>query len=397
MRAKSSFGIKLIAVGLLSALALAIYSGTGVLPIATTTGQGTAKAAEYAPARRDNYFPNTEPLGADEMRVTALGTGTPNFRRSQASASWLVELGNGEKFIFDIGTGSLANYGALEIPYTYLDKVFLSHLHVDHIGDLDALFIGGWVSNRTVPLRVWGPSGRTPELGTKNAVDHLRQMFAWDLAGRMGNMPSAGGHIEVTEFDYSKIQVVYEKNGVTIKSWPAIHTIDGAVSYSLEWKGKKFVYGGDSVPNKWFLAEAKGADLLIHECYLTIQQFIDLKHYDPERARIVATVIHTPPSSCGKIFSRMKPRMAVAYHSFSDFNVTPGTLAAIRKTYDGPLTLADDMLVWNIDKDKIRVRRVIGTDEALPATPPQPAGPPDPSERTEQSDWLKAGKVNLLD
>ena len=89
--------------------------------------------------------------------------------------------------------------------------------------------------------------------------------------------------------------------------------------------------------------------------------------------------------------------MAIAYHSFSDFNVTPGTLAGIRKTYDGPLTLADDMLVWNIDKDKIRVRRVIWTDEALPATPPQPAGPPDPSERTEQSDWLKAGKVNLLD
>ena len=61
------------------------------------------------------------------------------------------------------------------------------------------------------------------------------------------------------------------------------------------------------------------------------------------------------------------------------------------------MTLADDMLIWNIDKDQIRVRRVIGTDEALPATPPQPAGPPDPSERTEQSDWLKAGKVNLLD
>ena len=42
-------------------------------------------------ASRDNYFPNTESLGADEMRVTALGTGTPNFRRSQASAAWLVD------------------------------------------------------------------------------------------------------------------------------------------------------------------------------------------------------------------------------------------------------------------------------------------------------------------
>ena len=88
--------------------------------------------------RRKNYFPTTERLGPDEMRVIALGTGTPNFRHSQASASWLVELGNGEKFIFDIGTGSLANLAALEIPYTYLDKSFISHLHVDHIGDADS-------------------------------------------------------------------------------------------------------------------------------------------------------------------------------------------------------------------------------------------------------------------
>ena len=94
---------------------------------------------------RSSNFPDTEPLAEDEMRVIALGTGTPNFRRSQASASWLVELGNGDKFLFDVGTGSLANLAALEIPYTYIDKVFISHLHVDHIGDLDALFIGGWV------------------------------------------------------------------------------------------------------------------------------------------------------------------------------------------------------------------------------------------------------------
>ena len=358
-----------------------------------------ANASEVSPViarERNNYYPNTELLDEDEMRVIALGTGTPNFRHSQASASWLVELGNGEKFIFDIGTGSLANLAALEIPYTYLDKVFISHLHVDHIGDLDAMFIGGWVSNRTVPLRVWGPSGLKPEFGTKYAVEHMREMFSWDLAGRMGNMPSSGGHIEVTEFDYSKTQVVYDQNGVRIKSWPAIHTIDGSVSYSLEWRDKKFVYSGDTTPNKWFLAEARDADLLIHECYLSVQQFIDLKHYDPERARIVATVIHTPPSSCGKLFAQLEPRMAIAYHTFNDFNTAPDIINGIRQSYDGPLTLADDLLVWNIKTDQILTRRVIGTDEPLPAAPPSPAGPPDPSERTELSDWLKAGRVDLL-
>jgi len=356
---------------------------------------GSVSAAQNETTSRANYFPNTEPLGANEMRIIALGTGTPNFRHSQASASWLVELGNGDKFIFDIGTGSLANLAALEIPYTYLDKIFISHLHVDHIGDLDAMFIGGWVSNRTVPLRIWGPSGREPEMGTKYAVDHMREMFTWDLTGRRGNMPSAGGHVEVTEFDYSKTQVVYDQNGVKISSWPAIHSVDGAVSYSLEWKDNKFVYSGDTMPNKWFLSEAQDADLLIHECYLSVQQFIDLKHYDPERARLVATVIHTPPQACGKLFAKLQPRMAVAYHTFTDFNVAPDIIGGIRENYDGPLTLADDLLVWNIDANGVRVRRVIGTDEPLPATPPEPAGPPDPSERTEMSDWLEAGRLDL--
>jgi len=45
-------------------------------------------------SRRDYYFPNTEPLAGDEMRVIALGTGRPFVRRAQANTSWLVELGN---------------------------------------------------------------------------------------------------------------------------------------------------------------------------------------------------------------------------------------------------------------------------------------------------------------
>ena len=353
----------------------------------------TTVSAEEGP--RQNYFPNTETLDANEMRVVALGTGTPNFRKSQASSAWLVELGNGDKFIFDMGSGSLGNLAALEIPYSYLDKIFISHLHVDHIGDLDEMFIGGWVSNRTGPLRIWGPSGLEPDLGTKYAVERMREMYNWDLTGRRGNMPSAGGQIEVTEFDYSKTSIVYDEDGVKIKAWPAIHGIDGSVSFSLEWQDKKFVFSGDTVPNKWFLEEGRNADLLIHECYFTVDQLIKIKNYDPERARIVSTVIHTPPSSCGKIFAQLKPGMAVAYHMFNDFDTAPDTIAAIRKTYEGPLTLADDLLVWNINEEGIQVRQVIGANEARPAKPPIPAGPPDPSERTPRSDWLDAGRVDL--
>ena len=67
-------------------------------------------------SRRGTYFPNTEVLGPAEMRVIALGTGTPHIRPSQASTSWLVELGNGDKFLFDIGTSSLRNFSSLIPP-----------------------------------------------------------------------------------------------------------------------------------------------------------------------------------------------------------------------------------------------------------------------------------------
>jgi hypothetical protein len=116
---------------------------------------------------RDVYYPGSEDLAPDEMRIIACGTGMPNARPKQAAACWLVELGNGDKFIFDIGLGSAERISAMKIPYDYLDKVFIGHLHADHIGDLDALWIGGVISNRQRPLRIWGPSGDKKELGTK--------------------------------------------------------------------------------------------------------------------------------------------------------------------------------------------------------------------------------------
>ena len=85
---------------------------------------------------RDVYYPGTEALAPDEMRVVALGTGMPNARPKQVAACWLVELGNGDKFLFDLGSGCHERLAAQKIPYDFIDKVFIGHLHVDHMGDL---------------------------------------------------------------------------------------------------------------------------------------------------------------------------------------------------------------------------------------------------------------------
>lgn len=355
--------------------------------------------SEFSPVKaraRDFYSPNSEDLAPDEMRLIACGTGMPTARPKQAASCWLLELGNGDKFLFDVGTGSNERIAALQIPYNYLDKVFLSHLHTDHFGDLDALFIGGALSGRQKPLRVWGPSGGTQERGTKYALEHLRKALTWDVDGRAGLTDPRGYFIETTEFDYRAVnEVIYQENGVTIRTIPAIHSLDGPVSFIVEWNDLKFVFGGDTYPNKWFAEYAQDADVAIHECFIAVPDMIEKFKFTPQSALAVGTQIHTAPEAFGKMMSIIKPRMAIAYHFFKDFDTTGPILEGIRSTYDGPLSLSEDYMVWNITKDNIRVRMAKIDEDVWPPPATEKPQLPDPNLRIPYSEMIDGGRYDM--
>ncbi|MEM8671874.1 MAG: guanitoxin biosynthesis MBL fold metallo-hydrolase GntH [Planctomycetota bacterium] len=335
------------------------------------------------------YFPGTEELASDEMRVVACGTGMPTARASQAASCWLVELGNGDKFLFDAGTGSAERVASMRIPYDYLNKIFISHLHTDHFGDFAAYFIGGWVAGRQGPLHIYGPSGDRHELGTQYAIEHWEKALSWDIEGRAGRLPASGGKVIVHEFDYKgENAIVYEQNGVTIRSWPANHVINGSVSYSLEWNGLKFVFGGDTYPNQWYDEYARDADIAIHECFIDVPNMIEKFGFSVSNALEVGTQIHTAPEAFGKVMSGIQPRLAVAYHFFNDPDTAPPILAGIRATYDGPLSLAEDYMVWNVTKDDIRVRMAAINEDMWPPPAPQAPPPVDRSITKYTSDWI---------
>ena len=347
---------------------------------------------------RDVYYPGSEDLAADEMRIIACGTGMPNARPKQAAACWLVELGNGDKFIFDIGSGSADRLSAMKIPYDFLDKVFIGHLHSDHFGDLGDLWIGGVIGNRLKPLRVWGPSGDKPEFGTKYALDHMEKMFAWDSGSRMGNVDIRGQVLEVHEFDYKAVnKVIFQENGVTVRSIPAIHALDGPVSFLLEWNGLKFAFSSDTYPNKWWMEHAKGSDVAIHECFATPEILIQKQRWTPEAALNVGTQVHTSPAQFGKVMSLIKPRLAVGYHFFNDFDTQPAILEQARQTYDGPLELATDYMVINVTKDDIRTRMAVIDEDIWPQPAVGKKLPPDASKRIGFSDFITGGRVVFKD
>ncbi|MEA3413540.1 MAG: guanitoxin biosynthesis MBL fold metallo-hydrolase GntH [Pseudomonadota bacterium] len=411
MKFNNKTPVGIAAGGLITVLVAGLALTAGSMWVSTVQAGETPEVSPVLARPRDTYYPNTEDLAKDEMRVIACGTGMPTTRAAQAAACFLVELGNGDKFIFDIGSGSAERLSSLQIPYDYLDKIFIGHLHGDHFGSLGEIFIGGGLMGRHKPLRIWGPSGATPELGTAYAVEKMKQMYTWDLAGRAGLVDFRGFKVDVHEFDYkAENAVIYEENGVTIRSFPAIHSIDGPVSFSLGWNGLKFVFGSDTYPNTWFLEYARDADLVIHECFVAVPDIVTKLGFTPESALLVGTQIHTAPEAFGKVMSAVKPRMAVAYHFFKDWDTTAQVHDRIRKTYDGPLSLADDFMVWNVTRDDIRVRMAVVEEETWSPPAATPAGPPNMADREQfskdtgvpakaigYSDFIKGGTWDGVD
>ena len=71
------------------------------------------------------------------------------------------------------------------------------------------------------------------------------------------------------------------------------------------------------------------------------------------------------------------------------------TARRVRRTYDGPLSLALDYMVWNVTKDDIRVRMSSVDEEVWPSPALKKKNPPDGSKMIPFSDFTKSGALAL--
>jgi ribonuclease Z len=260
---------------------------------------------------------------------------------------------------------------ALGIPLDYIDKVFLTHLHMDHMGDLPAFWMYGPQNNRSKPLRVWGPGGggTRPEWGTKAAMDNMQKMWAWMNGTLVGTIDMRSAAVEVTEYDWSKVNnVVYEKNGVVIRSIPAIH-FEQSASFILEWNGLKLAFSGDTLPNKWWIEHTKVADFVIHECFLPPDMAAEKWGFSQQEALNAVTTIHATAAYFGKVMAMTEPKHAVAYHFQNDADTLPAVMHAVERVYRGPVDYAQDFMVWNVTTDGVRTRMAVPNPESYPPPP----------------------------
>lgn len=92
-------------------------------------------------------------------------------------------------------------------------------------------------------MEVWGPAGEEGHLGTLAYTEHLEAAHAWDMKSLCGHPGQSGARTITTEVPYDRPEVVYQRNGVTITSFPVIHIHNGAVGYRLDYAGRSVVLG----------------------------------------------------------------------------------------------------------------------------------------------------------
>ena len=212
--------------------------------------------------------------------------------------------------------------------------MFLSHLHADHIGDIPGLAGQPPQGRPCGPGRDLGRRQRGPGV---RPVGLRRQHEQGDGLGHRlgpGVRPSTGFEANAHEIPFDRPDTIYDRNGVTISSFPAIHGLSGAVGYAISYAGLKVVFSGDTRPCRHVVEAAAGADLLIHECFQSPAVFARATGLPLETAKNLTRLAHTVPEQMGKILERTQPRMGALWH----LDLTPGTTPS--STSSAPATRA---------------------------------------------------------
>ena len=270
------------------------------------------------------------------MRVTLLGTGTPALRLDRFGPSTLVEADD-NLFVFDAGRGVAQRLAQLNIPFSRLDRLFLTHLHSDHVVGLPDLWLTGWIFGRSTPLRVWGPDG------TANMMEHLRLAFEADIHIRRDldeQFPGEGIEAPVSEF---REGVVYDEDGVRITAFDVDHRpVEPAFGFRIEHAGRVVVLSGDTRYSDNLVKHARGADLLIHEVCAPSSMRRQSVRAPQTTERVIQH--HTTPEEAGKLFTLIAPKLAVFSHIVGPPGCEGEIVEGTRRHYAGAFEVGHDMM-----------------------------------------------------
>jgi ribonuclease Z len=291
----------------------------------------------------------------DDFRVTLLGTGSPPPVMNRFGPGVLVQAG-GQTLLFDCGRGVTQRLAQLGVQLGAANKLFITHLHSDHIVGIPDLWLTGWLetpfAQRKGVFQVFGPAG------TRNMMENLEKAYEWDIRTRIADQKLAKENIAVSITEI-KEGIVYDRDGVKVTAFEVDHgpLIKPAFGFRIDYGGRSAVVSGDTRFSENLIRHATGTDLLIHSVAAVRLELLAL----PVFQFILAH--HTKPDEAGVVFARTKPKLAVFSHFvlLSTPKVPAMTEQEVvelaRKNYSGPLLVGEDLMVFRVGHEGVSVKK----------------------------------------
>jgi ribonuclease BN (tRNA processing enzyme) len=280
---------------------------------------------------------------APSIELLVLGSGGPGAA-GRAASSYLVSIDGIPRILVDAGPGSFARLGEAHVSLADTDIVLLTHLHIDHVGEIPGLFKARAVSAAgPIVFNVWGPEGSpgnhkedayfpsTSELvrllfGPKGAYAYLRD-FAAPLTIR--------AHDIAAPVKNGLPRNILNQNGLSITAIAGHHGDAPAVIYRIEHAGKSITFSGDIDAQGLAALRriAKATDLLVFNSVVL----------DPPGSPAILYSLHTPPRAIGELAKDDGVRALLLSHIPPAIDADhDAVLDSIRRNYAGSVTFAAD-------------------------------------------------------
>ncbi|MFC4526170.1 MBL fold metallo-hydrolase [Dyella halodurans] len=280
---------------------------------------------------------------APPLDLVVLGSGGPGAT-GRAGAGYVVLVDGEPRILVDAGPGTFVRLGEAKLSLDKVDIVLLTHLHIDHTGELPGLFKARAISaSGPVNLRVFGPTGHHGEgedatfpatsryidllFGPAGAYSYLR-----DFAAPMT--------IKATDLDASANapktpQTIYSEHGLNISAIAGHHGDAPAVIYRIDYRDQSITFSGD--------IDAKGIDNLSRIAQHTDLLVFNCVVLDPPGSRPVLYTLHTPPRTIGVVAAGSETKKLLLSHLSPSIDQQRASVeASIRAHYQGPVVFAED-------------------------------------------------------
>ncbi len=297
--------------------------------------QGSLAQETKMPSRA---APATAPL-----ELLVLGSGGPGAT-GRAGASYVVLVDGVARIIVDAGPGSFVRLGEANVSIASTDVVLLTHLHIDHAGELPGLVIARAVSSGgPIHFDIFGPTGHVGH--ADEASFPATSRFVDLLFGKNGAFSYEPDFSAPTTFKTTDIPAtptatsqprqIYSEHGIVISAIAGHHRDAPAIIYRIDYSGKSITFSGDidaqGLPD---LAKiAKGSDLLVFNTVVL----------DPPASPEVLYTLHTPPLAIGELAGQDGVgKLLLSHLSPATDSHRSEVSASIAKHFSGKTIYAED-------------------------------------------------------